>query len=140
MVLSCAVLNSYEPMRFAGTWKQYSKKAIPQLTRITFQSAEVRYFKWPYQANVMKIFEMVRRTIVRTRVFSSVVSDFALRNAFARNSDASQLGDLRGPQAANINSVSGHAVIDEPVSRMKPAMAAESPAFGSDGVHIREVF
>ena len=23
---------------------------------------------------------------------------------------------------------------------MKPAMAAESPAFGSDGVHIREVF
>src|SRR5271168_3915277 len=64
MVLSCAVLNSYEPIRFAGTWKQYSKKAIPQLTRMTFQSAEVRYFKWPYQANVMKMFEMVSRTMV----------------------------------------------------------------------------
>src|SRR5580704_5456953 len=75
MVLSCAVLNSYEPIRFAGTWKQYSKKAIPQLTRMTFQSAEVRYFKWPYQAKVMKMFEMVSRTIVRTRVFSSVASD-----------------------------------------------------------------
>lgn len=65
---------------------------------------------------------------------------FVWRNAFVRNSDAGQLGDLRGPQAANINSVSGHAVIDEPVSRMKPAMATESPALGSDGVHIREVF
>ena len=58
------MLNSYEPMRFAGTWKQYSKKAMPQLTRITFQRAEVRNFKWPYQAKVMKIFEMVRRMMV----------------------------------------------------------------------------
>jgi len=34
-------------MRFAGTWKQYSKKAIPQLMTITFQSATLRNFKCP---------------------------------------------------------------------------------------------
>jgi hypothetical protein len=31
MVLSWTVLNSYDPMRLAGTWKQYSKNAMPQL-------------------------------------------------------------------------------------------------------------
>ena len=54
-------------MRFAGTWKQYSKKAIPQLTTITFQSASLRNFKWPYHAMVMKMFEMVSNRIVRIR-------------------------------------------------------------------------
>src|ERR1700674_251142 len=72
MVLSCAALNSYEPMRLAGTWKQYSKKAIPQLMTITFQSATLRNFRWPYHANVMKIFEMVRRRIVRIRPVGSL--------------------------------------------------------------------
>src|SRR5882762_10755212 len=71
MVLSCAVLNSYEPIRLAGTWKQYSKKAMPQLTAMTFQSATFRYFRWPYHANVIKIFEMVRRRIVRMRPVGS---------------------------------------------------------------------
>jgi hypothetical protein len=47
---------------------------------------------------------------------------------------------LRGPQATNINIVSGYAIIHEPVSRLKPAVTAESPAFGSRGVHMREVF
>src|ERR1700681_2848895 len=65
MVLSCAALNSYEPMRLAGTWKQYSKKAMPQLARITFHSASLRYFRWPYQAKVMKIFEIVSKRMVR---------------------------------------------------------------------------
>src|ERR1700756_381149 len=73
MVLSCAVLNSYEPIRFAGTWKQYSKKAIPQLMTITFHSATLRNFKCPYHANVMKIFEMVRRRIVRIRPGGSLL-------------------------------------------------------------------
>src|SRR5438034_8570661 len=52
-------------MRFAGTWKQYSRNAIPQLARITFQRPSLRYFKWPYQAKVMKMFEMVSKTMVR---------------------------------------------------------------------------
>src|SRR5258707_7954870 len=72
MVLSCPVLNSYEPIRLAGTWKQYSKKAIPQLMTITFHSATLRNFKCPYHANVMKIFEMVRRRIVRMRPSGSL--------------------------------------------------------------------
>src|SRR5260221_1295485 len=71
MVLSCAALNSYEPIRFAGTWKQYSKKAMPQLMAITFQSATLRNFKWPYHANVIKILETVRRRIVRMRAVGS---------------------------------------------------------------------
>src|SRR5260370_32925150 len=54
-------------MRFAGTWKQYSKKAMPQLARITFHNASLRYFRWPYQANVIKMFEMVSSKIVLTR-------------------------------------------------------------------------
>jgi hypothetical protein len=29
-------VSSEEPMRFAGTWKQYSKKTISQLITITF--------------------------------------------------------------------------------------------------------
>src|SRR6266849_1763205 len=41
-------------MRFAGTWKQYSKKAMPQLTAMTFHSASLRYLRWPYQAKVLK--------------------------------------------------------------------------------------
>jgi hypothetical protein len=52
-------------MRFAGTWKQYSKNAIPQLARITFQRLSLRYFKWPYHATVMKTFEIVSKTMVR---------------------------------------------------------------------------
>src|SRR6267378_7474688 len=67
MVLSCAVVNSYEPMRFAGTWKQYSKKAMPQLARITFHSASLRYLRWPYHAKVMKMLEIVSSKMVRTR-------------------------------------------------------------------------
>src|SRR5437764_1346541 len=50
----------------AGTWKQYSKKAIPQLTKITFQRAELRYLRWPYQAKVMKRLEIVNSRMVRT--------------------------------------------------------------------------
>src|SRR5712691_7225633 len=54
-------------MRFAGTWKQYSKKAIPQLARMTFQSASLRNFKWPYHAKVMKILDTMSNRIVRIR-------------------------------------------------------------------------
>src|SRR6266403_1564758 len=52
-------------MRFAGTWKQYSKKAIPQLARMTFQSASLRNFKWPYHAKVMKMLDTMSNRIVR---------------------------------------------------------------------------
>src|ERR1700720_28692 len=54
-------------MRFAGTWKQYTKKATPQLARTTFQSGSPRNFKWPYHAKVMKILDTMSNRIVRIR-------------------------------------------------------------------------
>src|ERR1700685_4735790 len=61
-------------MRFAGTWKQYSAKAMTQLIRITLKSGAWRYFKWPYQAKVMKMLEIVRRMMVVMRPFSTNLS------------------------------------------------------------------
>src|SRR3954465_11608654 len=58
IVFSCAALNSYDPMRVAGTWKQYSRNAMSQLTMITLKSGSLRYLRWPYQANVIKMLEM----------------------------------------------------------------------------------
>src|SRR5258708_28779497 len=55
-------------MRFAGTWKQYSAKAIIQLITMTLNSGAWRYFRWPYQANVMKMLERVRSRIVVMRI------------------------------------------------------------------------
>lgn len=53
-------------MRLAGSWRQYSKNAMPQLAMMTFQRASLRYFRWPYHAKVMKIFSVVRSKMVRT--------------------------------------------------------------------------
>ncbi|GAB1379157.1 hypothetical protein MASR1M49_20030 [Pararhodobacter aggregans] len=44
-------------MRLAGTCSRYSKKAMPQLIRMTVISGALRYFRCPYQAKVMKTFE-----------------------------------------------------------------------------------
>jgi hypothetical protein len=51
-------------MRFAGTWKQYSAKAMAQLIRMTLKRGALRYFKCPYQAKVIKMLEIVRRMMV----------------------------------------------------------------------------
>src|ERR1700685_1654998 len=53
------------PRRLAGTARQYSSSAIAHETRIAFQSGHAwPYFRWPYQAKVMKTFEIHRRTTV----------------------------------------------------------------------------
>ena len=54
MPFSCGALYSAEPMRLAGIISRYSKKAMPQLTRITFHSATSLNFRCAYQAKVMK--------------------------------------------------------------------------------------
>src|SRR5215471_15855733 len=52
-------------MRLAGTWKQYSAKAISQLTVMAVSSGTLRNFRWPYQAIVMNRFEQNRsRTVI----------------------------------------------------------------------------
>src|SRR2546423_15603726 len=53
------------PMRLAGTWKQYSTKAMSQLTRIASPMAERLKRRWPYQAKVMKTLETVSSRAVR---------------------------------------------------------------------------
>jgi hypothetical protein len=53
-------------MRLAGTAKQYSTKAIPQLTNITVTSGTDLNFRCPYQATVMNRFEQASRMIGAT--------------------------------------------------------------------------
>ena len=57
---NCVRLNTRDPIRLAGTCKQYSASAIIQLTKIAAHSASDSCFKWPYQANVMKMLEQVK--------------------------------------------------------------------------------
>src|SRR6185437_1274107 len=53
-------------MRFAGTAKQYSANAIPQLTSTTIHSGRSGNLSCPYQAKVMKTLETERKTIGAT--------------------------------------------------------------------------
>src|ERR1700675_2923035 len=55
-------------MRLAGTWKQYSAKAMSHEMTMTLNSGAWRYFRWPYQAKVMKMLERVRSRIVVMRI------------------------------------------------------------------------
>src|ERR1700693_5324262 len=67
-------------MRLAGTWKQYSAKAMSQLMTMTLNSGAWRYFRWPYQAKVMKMLERVRSRIVVMRICCLIVGvDCTLR-------------------------------------------------------------
>jgi hypothetical protein len=47
-----------------GYLKTIFEKAMAQLMTMTLNSGTSRYFKCPYQANVMKMLEMVSNTIV----------------------------------------------------------------------------
>src|SRR6476620_9789306 len=69
IVLSCAALNVWLPMRLAGTWKQYSKKAMPQLIIVTFHNGTFWYLRCPYHAKVIKILEISSRRMVIMSVF-----------------------------------------------------------------------
>src|ERR1700716_2832200 len=57
MFLSCAAEYPALPQRLAGTASQYSNNAMPQLTMMASGSQLSLYFRWPYQANVMKTLE-----------------------------------------------------------------------------------
>src|SRR6266699_116523 len=87
-------------MRLAGTMKQYSMKAMPQLTRMASQSADCLYLRWPYQAKVMKMLEMVRRMAVRMK---SDIGNGEARAAGAREPGTPARGELiHGPRGARI--------------------------------------
>src|SRR6185503_10216984 len=54
-------------MRFAGTCKRYSNKAIPQLAMAaTYHLWSFKFLRCAYQANVIKTLEAVSRSTVRT--------------------------------------------------------------------------
>ncbi len=61
------------PMRFAGTCRQYSKKAMPQLARMTVISGADLNFKCPYHAKVIKTFEAVKS---KTGYSACMISSF----------------------------------------------------------------
>ena len=61
---------STKPIRLAGTWQQYSNRAIPQLNRITkgsdnFENHEALCsFRWLYHARVMNMLEQSNNPIL----------------------------------------------------------------------------
>jgi len=80
MVLSSTALKCPCPILLAGTCRQYSKKAIPQLINITSRKAEVLNFKCPYQAKVMNMLEskskpiVVNGTGIRTNILIDLIA------------------------------------------------------------------
>lgn len=60
MTFNCTTLSASFPIRFAGTWRQYSKKAIPQLARITIHSGLSLKRRCPYQAVFIKAFDRIK--------------------------------------------------------------------------------
>lgn len=74
MTLSCISENGpplpTNPIRFAGTWQQYSKRAMPHENAMTpiighFAATPVACsFKCPYQARVMKTLLSISKMIV----------------------------------------------------------------------------
>src|ERR1700760_41890 len=87
MTLSWSGENFSAPIRFAGTCRQYSNRAIDQLTRITFQRGTSRYFRCPYQANVIKMFDPMSNRMVHIRCldasFWSLLDEGAVENEMA---------------------------------------------------------
>ena len=54
-IFNWPISNTVYPMRFAGTWSRYSKKAIPQLTKAAINQGLLdRFFRCPYHAKVIK--------------------------------------------------------------------------------------
>jgi hypothetical protein len=71
VIASCTIFNwkpenppLKKPNPLAGTVRQYSKKAIPQLIRMAFQRVMSLLLRCQYHANVMKILEENNRRIV----------------------------------------------------------------------------
>src|SRR5688572_22233297 len=60
-------------MRLAGTCKRYSNNATPQLaSAATYQARPESSLRWAYQAKVMKTFDAISRSTVRTSMDESV--------------------------------------------------------------------
>jgi hypothetical protein len=76
---------STKPILLAGTWKRYSKNAIPQLIRIIKNKPapgsqfSCFIFKCPYQASVINALEQISNTIVRIIFFMKENNNLGLK-------------------------------------------------------------
>ena len=62
---------------------------MPQLTRITVHSGFRVYFRCPYQAKVMNVFEMIRKiTVTTTYPFALTESEFTVQRFYSLLHDA----------------------------------------------------
>src|SRR3954462_8293651 len=71
-------------MRFAGTAKQYSTNAMPQLTITTSQSGLSVNFRCPYQAKVMNTFEIRSSPMGSTLLAAPVICASSVSEGAAR--------------------------------------------------------
>src|SRR5262249_15892531 len=69
MTFKCVAVKWPYPMPLAGTWKLYSGSAMSQVTRIVVTSATCLYFKCPYQAIVMNVFDATRSSTTVSVIF-----------------------------------------------------------------------
>ena len=83
MIFSCISENgpplSTNPMRLAGTIKQYSSSAMPHDTKITTTSGQwvempaVWSLRCPYQAKVIKVLEIINSAMVISAALKPVI-------------------------------------------------------------------
>ena len=60
----------------------YSNRAMPQLMKAAMYQARLfRFFRWPYQAKVMKMFDRTRRPAVWNQMGRAMSEDFLDRLA-----------------------------------------------------------
>lgn len=86
ITFNCQSVNgppfSTKPILLAGTWKEYSNSAIPQLINITparlkpLNQVHCLNFKWPYQAKVIKVLDNIKRPIVIKAFFIGIIIRF----------------------------------------------------------------
>src|SRR5260221_8076237 len=101
---------------------------------MTFQSASLRYLRWPYQAKVMKMFEIVSNRMVRTKPPSECDAKIKMGGKEIQLQASRNAGR---PEAANVDGFIDDLVIDQPVSGVKEAVPANA-AFDANAVHVRE--
>ena len=89
MTFNCQMLKGppfpTKPMRLAGTWQQYSNKAMPQLNRITRGRDNLENqdtlcsFRWLYHAKVMNTLEQSRSaTLYKPLIYKLLIKNFDL--------------------------------------------------------------
>lgn len=83
------------PIRLAGTVKQYSKKAIPQLMRMAFHKGIPFSFRCQYQANVIKMLEQISKKTVRIYVVLNERSSYSA--GFFRRQPLTGVPSFTGP-------------------------------------------